>query len=921
MTGTTTSMSPSLADGLSPAQITAFKRTAINTIIDTGVRLHMDNFAVATAIMFLHRFYAQKSLVRNDPFLMSIACLYLGGKVEDSPKSVRDVLAASCERHYKDAARRISNDRDQYEAMKEKVFVAERALLYALDFNFNVQQPLKHWMRMLQSKPLKDHRSALSSRDERKAQAWAQLSLKTEACLHYSAGQIAAACIWLALKLLREDTHIYTTQGRLWWVAEGVTEEQLQGVEALLLPLYTTDLYSVYSDKGMVFQSAALLSPQQLQARAMAEAAAADPAAAAPAHRAAANGHEGLAGGNAVVRAGGKAAAAAAAAGARGAAAATPSAARTAAPLPPAAAAPAQSAAAAVAPPPAAAGTEGAAEEYDDLLAMLMVFTRFCPAFSEDILDGFTGPELFGQGVSYTYDDVIFLPGHINFGAHEASCRRCRRSNLPTCFLRLFASLLCWCCTCLPTVPHHPPHHSAIPSFSFLFPLIPFAPSQVDLTSHVTRNIRLRTPLVSSPMDTVTEAGMAVAMAAVKTAKNHSPGFVVHPVCMPPTATVADVAALKERRGFTSVCITDTGKVGGKLLGMVTTRDWDFVTDLHTPLSEVMTADLETAEYDTITAEKAMQLLKASKRGKLPIVGAGGELLALATRALFREDARMPFGGPASVAPDGRLLVGAAVGTRDADRERVAALRDVGHVDVVVLDSSQGDSTFQVSMVQHIKREHPGLDVICGNVVTSWQARVARRLIEAGADALRVGMGSGSICTTQEVCAVGRGQATAVYHTARLANSMGVPVIADGGIQNSGNVVKALALGASAVMCGSLFAGTAEAPGDYQSVNGVRVKKYRGMGSLEAMTKGSEVRYHSDTQSLKIAQGVSGTVRDKGSVRRNVPYMVQADLGAKSIADAWQRLDSGEQRLESRTGAAQAEGGIHDMHSYEKKSW
>ncbi|KAI3431760.1 hypothetical protein D9Q98_004802 [Chlorella vulgaris] len=513
-----------------------------------------------------------------------------------------------------------------------------------------------------------------------------------------------------------------------------------------------------------------------------------------------------------------------------------------------------------------------------------MVFTRFCPAFSEDILDGFTGPELFGQGVSYTYDDVIFLPGHINFGAHE-----------------------------------------------------------VDLTSYVTRNIKLRTPLVSSPMDTVTEAGMAVAMAAVggmgvihynnsleeqlhevKTAKNHSPGFVVHPVCMQPTATVADVAALKERRGLSSVCITDTGKVGGKLLGMVTTRDWDFVTDLHTPLSEVMTADLETAEYDTITAEKAMQLLKASKRGKLPIVGAGGELLALATRALFREDARMPFGGPASVAPDGRLLVGAAVGTRDADRERVAALRDVGHVDVVVLDSSQGDSTFQVSMVQHIKREHPGLDVICGNVVTSWQAR---RLIEAGADALRVGMGSGSICTTQEVCAVGRGQATAVYHTARLANSLGVPVIADGGIQNSGNVVKALALGASAVMCGSLFAGTAEAPGDYQSVNGVRVKKYRGMGSLEAMTKGSEVRYHSDTQSLKIAQGVSGTVRDKGSVRRNVPYMVQAvkqgfqDLGAKSIADAWQRLDSGEQRLESRTGAAQAEGGIHDMHSYEKKSW
>ncbi|KAL4439899.1 hypothetical protein ABPG75_002900 [Micractinium tetrahymenae] len=508
----------------------------------------------------------------------------------------------------------------------------------------------------------------------------------------------------------------------------------------------------------------------------------------------------------------------------------------------------------------------------------------FRPTFDDSILDGYSAPKLFGQGVSYTYDDVIFLPGHIHFGAHE-----------------------------------------------------------VDLSSNITRNIRLRTPLVSSPMDTVTEAGMAVAMAScggmgfihynnsleeqlhqVKTAKNHTPGFVVHPLCMLPTSTVAELYDIKERKGFTSVCVTDTGKVGGKLLGMVTTRDWDFVADLHTPLSEVMTTDLETAQYDTITAEKAMQLLKSSKRGKLPIVNSNGELVALATRSLFKDHSNMPLGGPASVGPDGRLLVGAAVGTREADKERVAALRDIGNVDVVVLDSSQGDSTFQVQMVQHIKREHPGLDVICGNVVTTWQAR---RLIEAGADGLRVGMGSGSICTTQEVCAVGRGQATAVYHTARLANSLGVPIIADGGVQNSGHIVKALALGASAVMCGSMFAGTTEAPGDYITVNGARVKKYRGMGSLEAMTKGSEVRYHSDTQSLKIAQGVSGTVRDKGSVRRNVPYLIQAvkqgfqDLGATSIHEAWRRLDSGEQRLECRTGAAQAEGGVHDMHTFDKRSW
>ena len=188
-------------------------------------------------------------------------------------------------------------------------------------------------------------------------------------------------------------------------------------------------------------------------------------------------------------------------------------------------------------------------------------------------------------------------------------------------------------------------------------------------------------------------------------------------------------------------------------------------------------------------------------------------------------------------------------------------------------------------------------------------------------------MGSGSICTTQEVCAVGRGQATAVYHTARMAKVEGVPIIADGGVQNSGHIVKALALGASAVMCGSMFAGTTEAPGDYISVNGHRVKKYRGMGSLEAMLKGSETRYHSDTQSIKIAQGVSGTVKDKGSVRATVPFLAQAvrqgfqDLGARDLPSAHRMLHDGSFRMESRTGAAIKEGGVHDMHSFEKKLW
>ena len=263
------------------------------------------------------------------------------------------------------------------------------------------------------------------------------------------------------------------------------------------------------------------------------------------------------------------------------------------------------------------------------------------------------------------------------------------------------------------------------------------------------------------------------------------------------------------------------------------------------------------------------------------------------------------------------------MGTREGDKARVAALVAAG-VDAVILDSSQGDSTYQVAMIAHIKGAHPGLEVIAGNVVTAAQAL---RLIAAGADGLRVGMGSGSICTTQEVCAVGRGQATAVYKVARAAARHGVPAIADGGIQNSGHVVKALALGAGVAMCGSMFAGTTEAPGDFFYQGGARVKRYRGMGSLEAMEKGSDTRYLSDKSKLKVAQGVSGTVLDKGSVRKMVPFLIHGvkqgfqDLGARSQPHVRELREGGAMRMECRTGAAQKEGGVHDMHSYEKKLW
>ncbi|KAK3052974.1 inosine-5'-monophosphate dehydrogenase [Extremus antarcticus] len=488
---------------------------------------------------------------------------------------------------------------------------------------------------------------------------------------------------------------------------------------------------------------------------------------------------------------------------------------------------------------------------------------------------------------------------------------------------------------------------------------IGFPASTVDLTSKLTRNITLKTPFTSSPMDTVTESNMAIHMALlggvgvvhhncsieeqaemIMKVKRFENGFILDPIVISPSTTVAEARALKERWGFGGFPVTENGTLRSKLIGIVTPRDTQFHHDASSPVTEVMSTDLVTAR-EGISLSEANDILSRSKKGKLPIVDAQGNLVSILSRSDLMKNLHYPL---ASKVPGTKqLLSAAAIGTREADKERLSALVEAG-LDIVILDSSQGNSMYQIEMIQWIKKTYPQLQVIGGNVVTRDQAA---SLIAAGVDGLRIGMGAGSACITQEVMAVGRPQATSVYRVTEFAAKFGVPCIADGGIQNVGHIVKALSLGASTIMMGGLLAATTESPGAYVvGPDGQLRKTYRGMGSIDAMEdkkaagpasnsaankaantakNAGTARYFSEGDKLLVAQGVSGSVLDRGSITKFLPYLMAGiqhslqDIGVQSLRELQKGVRSGKVRFEFRTASAQAEGNVHGMVGVEKK--
>jgi len=454
-------------------------------------------------------------------------------------------------------------------------------------------------------------------------------------------------------------------------------------------------------------------------------------------------------------------------------------------------------------------------------------------------------------------------------------------------------------------------------------------PREVDLSTQLTRGIRLNLPFVSAAMDTVTEARLAITIAQeggigiihknmtaadqareVGRVKKHESGVIKDPITVRPDATIRDVIALTRAKGISGLPVTADGN---QVVGIITHRDIRFEEQLDLPVSKVMTPKekLVTVRENT-PREEVLQLLHRHRIEKVPVVDAGGRLRGMITVKDIQKARDFPR---ACKDEHGRLRVGAAVGTSPDTMDRVAQLAEAG-ADLVIVDTSHGHSRGVIATVERIRKAHGQLQLVAGNVVT---ADGARTLVDAGADGVKVGIGPGSICTTRVVAGVGVPQVSAVATVAEALAKAGVPLISDGGIRYSGDVAKAIAAGAHAVMIGGLFAGTEESPGEVELYQGASYKSYRGMGSLGAMAQrhGSSDRYFQDTvEELEklVPEGVEGRVPYKGSlvailhqlaggVRAAMGYTGSANLDEMRTRPVFVRI----------TGAGVRESHVHDV--------
>ena len=451
-------------------------------------------------------------------------------------------------------------------------------------------------------------------------------------------------------------------------------------------------------------------------------------------------------------------------------------------------------------------------------------------------------------------------------------------------------------------------------------------PSMADTSTRVTRGITLNIPILSSAMDTVTEADMAIVMAqaggigvlhrnltieeqanAVRQVKRFESGMVVNPVTMTPDQTLGDARALMAHHKISGFPVVERG---GKLVGIVTNRDMRFAGNVDQPISELMTREnLVTVRPGTSEAE-ARRLLHAHRIEKLLVVDDGGHCIGLITVKDIERAVTYPN---ATKDAAGRLRVAAATTVGDLGQERTEALLDA-ECDLIVVDTAHGHSDRVSEAVARIKKLSNGAQVIAGNVAT---AEAARALIGAGADGIKVGIGPGSICTTRVVAGVGVPQLTAIIDTAEAAQKLGIPVIADGGLRTSGDVAKALAAGAAAVMVGSLLAGTEEAPGDTFLWQGRTYKSYRGMGSVAAMARGSADRYFQQDikdQLKLVPEGIEGQVPYKGPANAVLHQLVGGVKAAMGYTGA-ATLDEFRARAEfvRITNAGLRESHVHDV--------